>query len=147
MHCGMSSSKFRNCNQESVRMTHSGTAKLARVRRSSLGYGVALLGCMVLSTWGCGVVYLIVQVVACCYRQARSRNSARQQGRYWWKSGEPLQMMMDASIIIYLSRVLCLSVCDGVCVSQFVSERSAILLVLLIKLTKETRGRVWIGRD
>ncbi len=32
--------------------------------------------------------------------------------------------------IIYLSRVLCLSVCDCVCVSQFVSERSAILLVL-----------------
>jgi hypothetical protein len=28
-----------------------------------------------------------------------------------------------------------------VCVSQFVSERSAILLVLLIKLTKETGGR------
>ncbi len=34
-----------------------------------------------------------------------------------------------------------------VCVSQFVSERSAILLVLLIKLTKETRGRDWRGRD
>ncbi len=28
-----------------------------------------------------------------------------------------------------------------VCVSQFVAERSAILLVLLIKLTKETRLR------
>ncbi len=38
--------------------------------------------------------------------------------------------------IIYLSRVLCLCVC--VCVSQFVAERSAILLVLVIKLTKET---------
>jgi hypothetical protein len=49
--------------------------------------------------------------------------------------------------IIYLSRVLCLSVCDCVCVSQFVSERSAILLVLIIKLTKETRRRVWRGRD
>ncbi len=49
--------------------------------------------------------------------------------------------------IIYLSRVLCLSVCDCVCVSQFVSERSAILLVLLIKLTKETRMRDWRGRD
>ncbi len=34
-----------------------------------------------------------------------------------------------------------------VCVSQFVSERSAILLVLVIKLTKETRRRVWRGRD
>ncbi len=45
--------------------------------------------------------------------------------------------------IIYLSNVLCLSVC----VSQFVSERSAILLVLLIKVTKETRGRDWRGRD
>ncbi len=32
-------------------------------------------------------------------------------------------------------------VCVCVCVSQFVSERSAILLVFLIKLTKETRGR------
>ena len=49
--------------------------------------------------------------------------------------------------MIYLSRVLCLSVCDCVCVSQFVSERSAILLVLAIKLTKETRRRVWRGRD
>ncbi len=48
---------------------------------------------------------------------------------------------------IYLSRVLCLSVCDCVCVSQFVSERSAILLVLVIKLTQKTRRRVWRGRD
>jgi hypothetical protein len=32
-------------------------------------------------------------------------------------------------------------------VSQFVAERSAILLVLIIKLTKETRRRVWRGRD
>jgi hypothetical protein len=32
-------------------------------------------------------------------------------------------------------------------VSQFVSERSAILLVLEIKLTKETRRRGWRGRD
>ncbi len=52
-----------------------------------------------------------------------------------------------AKLTIYLSRVLCLSVCDCVCVSQFVSERSAILLVLAIKLTKETRRRVWRGRD
>ncbi len=34
-----------------------------------------------------------------------------------------------------------------VCVSQFVSERSAILLVFVIKLTKETRRRVPRGRD
>ncbi len=34
-----------------------------------------------------------------------------------------------------------------VCVSQFVAERSGILLVLVIKLTKETRRRVWRGRD
>ncbi len=47
--------------------------------------------------------------------------------------------------IIYLSRVLCLCVC--VCVSQFVSERSAILLVLVIKMTKGTRRRVCRGRD
>jgi hypothetical protein len=32
-------------------------------------------------------------------------------------------------------------------VSQFVAERSAILLVLEIKLIKETRRRVWRGRD
>jgi hypothetical protein len=31
--------------------------------------------------------------------------------------------------------------------SQFVAERSAILLVLIIKLTKETKGRVSRGRD
>ena len=37
--------------------------------------------------------------------------------------------------------------CDSVCVSHFVSERSAILLVLVIKLTKETGRRVWRGRD
>ncbi len=37
--------------------------------------------------------------------------------------------------------------CVCVCVSQFVAERSAILLVLIIKLTKETRWRVWRGRD
>ncbi len=40
---------------------------------------------------------------------------------------------------------MCVSVC--VCVSQFVSERSAILLVLIIKLTQETRRRAWRGRD
>ncbi len=40
---------------------------------------------------------------------------------------------------------MCVCVC--VCVSQFVSERSAILLVLVIKLTKETRRRAWRGRD
>jgi hypothetical protein len=34
-----------------------------------------------------------------------------------------------------------------VCVSPFVAERSAILLVLVIKLTKQTRRRVWRGRD
>jgi hypothetical protein len=54
---------------------------------------------------------------------------------------------LAVQFIIYLSRVLCLSVCDSVCVSQFVSERSAILLVLAIKLTQETRRRVWRGRD
>ncbi len=40
---------------------------------------------------------------------------------------------------------MCVCVC--VCVSQFVSERSAILLVFVIKLIKETRRRVWRGRD
>jgi hypothetical protein len=40
-------------------------------------------------------------------------------------------------------------VCAWGCVfvSQFVAERSAILLVLAIKLTKETRRRVWRRRD
>jgi hypothetical protein len=41
---------------------------------------------------------------------------------------------------IYLGYFVCVCVC--VCVSQFVSERSAILLVLAIKLTKETRRKV-----
>jgi hypothetical protein len=39
---------------------------------------------------------------------------------------------------IYLGYFVCLCVIVCVCVSQFVSERSAILLVLVIKLTKET---------
>jgi hypothetical protein len=47
---------------------------------------------------------------------------------------------------IYLGNFVCVCVC--VCVTtQFVSERSAILLVLVIKLTKEMRRRVWRGRD
>ncbi len=58
-----------------------------------------------------------------------------------------LSTKREELLIIYLSRVLCLSVCDSVCVSQFVAERSAILLVLAIKLTKETRQRVWRGSD
>ncbi len=37
--------------------------------------------------------------------------------------------------------------CVCVCVSQFVAEHSAILLVLVNKLTKETRRRAWRGRD
>jgi hypothetical protein len=52
---------------------------------------------------------------------------------------------------IYLGYFVCLCVivcvCVCVCVSQFVAERSAILLVLIIKLTQETRRRVWRGRD
>ncbi len=58
-----------------------------------------------------------------------------------------LHVLLCFQFIIYLSRVLCLSVCVCVCVSQVVAERSAILLVLIIKLTKETRRRVWRGRD
>ncbi len=34
-----------------------------------------------------------------------------------------------------------------VCVCVTIAERSAILLVLVIKLTKETGLRVWRGRD
>jgi hypothetical protein len=54
--------------------------------------------------------------------------------------------MLD-TFIIYLPRVLCLSVCECVCVcvSQFVSERSAILLVLLIKLIKRREGGIEEG--
>jgi hypothetical protein len=48
---------------------------------------------------------------------------------------------------IYLGYFVCLCVIVCVCVSQFVSERSAILLVLVIKLTKVTRRRAWRGRD
>jgi hypothetical protein len=58
----------------------------------------------------------------------------------YWRTDAPCANLVKSSYI-YLSRVLCLSVCDCVCVSQFVSERSAIFLVLEIKLTKETRGR------
>ncbi len=50
-------------------------------------------------------------------------------------------------LTIYLPRVLCLFVCDSVCVCVTIAERSAILLVLAIKLIKETRRRVWRGRD
>ncbi len=49
--------------------------------------------------------------------------------------------------IIYLSRVLCLSVCGSVCVCVTIAERSAIHLVLAIKLTKVMRRRAWRGRD
>ncbi len=35
----------------------------------------------------------------------------------------------------------------SVCVSQFVAERSAIVLVLIIKLTQKTRWMVRRGRD
>ena len=37
--------------------------------------------------------------------------------------------------------------CDSVCVCVTIAERSAILLVLAIKLTKVTRRRAWRGRD
>ena len=46
-------------------------------------------------------------------------------------------------IYIYLGYFVCL--CVIVCVT--IAERTAILLVLIIKLTKETRRRVWRGRD
>ncbi len=51
------------------------------------------------------------------------------------------------SFIIYLPWVLCLSVCDWVCVCVTIAERTAVLLVLVIKLIKETRRRAWRGRD
>jgi nitrate reductase beta subunit len=49
---------------------------------------------------------------------------------------------MVHTFIIYLSRVLCLSYsCLSSCHPVTIAERSAILLVLIIKLTQETRGR------
>ncbi len=44
------------------------------------------------------------------------------------------------NIIVYLGYFVCLCVIECVCVSQFVAERSAILLVLIIKLTKRRYG-------
>ncbi len=38
-------------------------------------------------------------------------------------------------------------VCVCVCVCVTIAERSAILLVLIIKLIKEMRRRAWRGRD
>ena len=46
---------------------------------------------------------------------------------------------------IYLGYFVCLFVIVCVCVT--IAERTAILLVLVIKLTKETRRRAWRGRD
>jgi hypothetical protein len=50
---------------------------------------------------------------------------------------------------IYLGYFVCLCVivCVCVCVCVTIAERSAILLVLVIKLTKEMRRRAWRGRD
>jgi hypothetical protein len=48
---------------------------------------------------------------------------------------------------IYLGYFVCLCVIVCVCVCVTIAERSAILLVLAIKLIKETRRRVWRGRD
>ncbi len=58
-------------------------------------------------------------------------------------------------LTIYSSRILCLSSCLSFCHPVILSschpvtiaEGSAILLVLIIKLTQETRRRVWRGRD
>ncbi len=64
-----------------------------------------------------------------------------------WSWGCPVseEELHRIQLTIYLARVLCLSVCDSVCVTF--AERTAILLVLVIKLTKETRRRAWRGRD
>jgi hypothetical protein len=62
---------------------------------------------------------------------------------------QPEYIVYSTLFIIYLPWVLCLSVCDSmcVCVCVTIAERSAILLVLAIKLTKVTRRRAWRGRD
>ncbi len=50
--------------------------------------------------------------------------------------------------IIYSSRILCLSYsCLSSCHPVTIAERSAILLILIIKLTQETKVRVSRGRD
>ncbi len=81
--------------------------------------------------------------VHCFMHMHFSCNYVLRENRLRWDKNS------GALSIIYLPRVLCLSVCDSVCVcvSQFVSERSAILLVLAIKLTKEMRRKAWRGRD
>ncbi len=56
-----------------------------------------------------------------------------------------LRFHLSYIFIIYLPRVL-LSVCVCVCVSQL-RNAQALLFVLVIKLTKETRRRGWRGRD
>jgi hypothetical protein len=52
-----------------------------------------------------------------------------------------LQLKYDMGVKNLLSYI-CLGYFVCVCVSQFVAERLAILFVLVIKLTKETRRRV-----
>jgi hypothetical protein len=48
---------------------------------------------------------------------------------------------------IYLGYFVCLCVIVCVCVCVTIAERSAIRLVLVIKLTKEMRRRAWRERD
>jgi hypothetical protein len=66
-----------------------------------------------------------------------------------------LVVLFTDNLTIYSSRILCLSSCLSSCHPVILSschpvtiaERSAILLVLIIKLTQKTRRRVWRGRD
>ncbi len=63
---------------------------------------------------------------------------------HWNQCGSTTQI----KFIIYLPWVLCLSVCDSVCVCVCVTiaELTAILLVLIIKLTKQARWMDWRWR-
>ncbi len=54
---------------------------------------------------------------------------------------------MSMFAIYHIYTLSTLSVCVWLCVCVTIAERSAILLVLVIKLTKETRWRAWRGRD
>ncbi len=79
-----------------------------------------------------------------CWAENRTRKPILQQSVQLTMPLTP-QLHLKPSIyhIIHLGS----SVCHPVCRPVIVAERWAILFVLVSKLTKETRRRVWRGRD